>query len=239
MKSSIRDTGNIEQRESVISNVEDRDKKHRKNRKNSPVKNAIIRILLFLATLLTLFVVIFTVFYWFYHPGLEWTDKNQGSVVFNDIAFDEEDYVILDDSLYLEFDVVKSFIDTSIFYDSADSRVVVTTADKIIDMDTKLLTININYQPVLIDTPILMENDTPYVSMDFLSPIYNLKIEYLDSGFIVLDDFSKSVLSGTVSKSISLFPDIFLMADAYLNEGVFLREEPLYPFLRIKELMES
>ena len=237
MKSSVRDIENIEKKESIISNVEDRDKKNRKNRKSSPVKNAIIRILLFLATILTILVVIFTAFYWFYHPGLGWTHKNPAKVVFNDTAFEEGDYIISNGSLYLNYETVKSFIDPSIFYDSSDARVIVTTADKIIDMDTKLLTININYQPVLIDTPVLMDDDMPFVSMDFLSPVYGLRIQYLESGVIAMDNFSKAVLSGSVYKSKSLFQDMFLLADTYLNEGVFLREEPVYSSLRVMELM--
>jgi len=239
MKSSIREPEKIENKERVISNVEAKDKNHKKNRKPSSTKTNIIRALLFLASTLTFVVVLVTIFYWLYEPGTNWSEEKIPEVVLNDTPFNESDYVLPGGSLYLKYEAVKDYIDPSIFYDSADNRVVVTTADKVIDMDTKLLTININYQDVLIDTPLYIHNDEPYVSMDFLSPIYDFKIEYLPSGIVVLDDFKKAILSGSVNKSKTLFPDIFLMADAYLNEGVFLREEPAYSALRIKELNEG
>ncbi len=239
MKSSIRELENDEKKEHDISNVEKNDKPHKKNRRPSSTKINIIRVLLFLASILTLAVVLVTIFYWLYEPGTNWSDDEIPEVVLNDTPFKESDYVLPGGALYVRYEAVKEYIDPSIFYDSEDSRVVVTTADKVIDMDTKLLTININYQDVLIDTPLYIHNEEPYVSMDFLSPIYDFKIEYLPSGIVVLDDFNKAVLSGSVNKSKSLIPDIFLMADAYFNEGVFLREEPVHSSLRIKELKEG
>jgi len=239
MKSSNKDSGIIENKTRVISSVEAKDKKHKKNRRPASTRNTIFRVILLSASLLTLAAILFTAFYWFYQPGTNWADDKAPEVIFNDTPFKDEDYVLHDGALYLKYETVKEFIDSSIFYDSSDNRVIVTTADKVIEMDVKLLTININYQPVLIDTPLYIYNDNPYVSMDFLSPIYDLKIEYLPSGVVLLDNFRKAVIEGKVSKSKSLFPDIFLMADSYLNEGVFLRKEPAHSALRIKELMDG
>lgn len=237
MKSSRNETEKLINKDSVIYSVENKDKKHKKNRRPSKSKLVIIRALLVSASLLTLAAVLFTTFYWFYHPGAFWSDDKNPVVIFNDIPISESNYVIHDNSLYLHYETVKEYFDSSIFYDSNDSKVIVTTEDKVIDMDIRLLTININYNPINIETPLFIQNGEPFISMDFLAPIYNVKIEYLPSGVVLIDDFHKPVLSGSVIRPKSLFPDIFLMADSYLNEGVFLRKEPSHTSLRVKELM--
>jgi spore germination protein YaaH len=207
-----------------------KEKHKKKKRRIEPVLYTIAATLLVLA-------VGFTFCFTRYYPGTQWTTIKQPGLILNDDPYTEEEYIVLDGKVYMRVESIRNTLDPSIFHEPARDRVIVTTADKVIDMNTVLLTTYVNYKPLLIQAPVFLEQDIPYVSLDFLSPLYDLQITITDSGIVILDNFKRSLLRVEVTDSFLFFKNPFAKMDFWLNRSLYLREDPSANGLRIKKLL--
>lgn len=186
---------------------------------------------------LALSVAALTIFLINYNPGRSYAPEDPPGVVYNDLPFDEDEYFLFDGRLFIRYDSIRDVFDSSIFWEPGSNRVVVTTQDKLIDMDVMLLETNINYSPVSVEAPVYMEDETPFVSMDFLAPIYNIEIEYKESGVVIIGDYSRPFMIAEATSDLPGFLNLYLAADRFFNDGVFLRQGPGHSSLRVKEIM--
>lgn len=136
----------------------------------------------------------------------------------------------------LSFDFVKANFDSTIYGEPAINKIIVTTADKVIEMNTAQLTAYINSHPVPIDVPMTIYEGRQFLPIDFLAPVYGIVIKALPSGITVIEDRKKPELIMSVKvepyfKGMSIFENIHI-----LDEIPFLREKPSFRSPRIKEM---
>ncbi|MHB1454034.1 MAG: glycosyl hydrolase family 18 protein [Saccharofermentanales bacterium] len=156
--------------------------------------------------------------FWYFYPSTLWSDQEPAGLIINGDTFAEEDFREVDGNLFIRYDVANAAIDSTLFYEPETSRVILTTDDKIIAMRTDLLTTYVNYKPVAIDVPIYIDNETPYISVDFLTPVYDLSVERYDNGVFNVSDGRRPVL----------------VVEAIRHS--YLREAPRFRSSRISEL---
>jgi spore germination protein YaaH len=197
------------------------------------------RVVIVLSAVFLVLVISFTALFIGYYPSTLTSKAKISKLIFNDVSFADQEFKVVDKKVFIRYDIIKKMFDSSLFWEPESNRIIVTTSNKLIEMNTKLLTTYINYKPVSIDVPTFMDGDNPYVSLDFLAPVYGLKIEYLSSGIATIDDYKKSLMIVEVKLTDSFWPDPFLKLDTFMNNSVFLREKPLFGSPRIKGLVSD
>jgi len=96
--------------------------------------------------------------------------------------------------LFLRYDTANQILGSTLFYEPETARVILTTSNEIIEMRTDQLTAYVNYEPVDLDIPIHMEEDIPYVSVDYLGQIYEFTSERYENGVYDINNSSRSYL---------------------------------------------
>lgn len=173
---------------------------------------------------------------WYYYPSTVSSKQETPKVILNETPISGPDYKFEGTSLLLSYSFVKENLDSSLYWEPETNKIVVTTADKVIEMNTDQLTAFVNSKPVTIDIPVRLYDSKPFVPLDFLSSIYGIKIEKLESGITIIDDLKKPVLSMIVKESSILDGVAFLQNVSFLDETPFMRESPSFRSPRIKEL---
>ncbi|MHB1485574.1 MAG: glycosyl hydrolase family 18 protein [Saccharofermentanales bacterium] len=173
---------------------------------------------------------------WYYYPGTRQSDTIGPEVIYSDTPVAVKDYRSDNGSLLLSFDFIKTNFDPTIYWEPAISKVIVTTADKVIEMKTGQLTAYINSNPVEIDIPVTVSDGNAFLPIDFLAPLYKVTIKQLPSGVIIIEDLKKPALVMTLRVK-SYFSEIPLLDKIHIPEDVpFLRERPSVRSPRIMEM---
>lgn len=82
------------------------------------------------------------------------------------------------EGLYIAVDTISKVIDKDIYYDKVATKVIVTTKDDVVKfkIDENLMSKNMEY--ISTNTSAKLSNGQPYVDIELLKDIYNVKIEY-------------------------------------------------------------
>ncbi|GAA0314997.1 hypothetical protein GCM10008967_01880 [Bacillus carboniphilus] len=137
------------------------------------------------------------------------------------ILLNENQYgnaLVQDDTYYVPFSFVQEHIDSSLYYEEATNSIILTTADKVVEMPSNSLTYFINQEPVELRMPVFhMENNEPFISLDIIEHYYPFKITVTkQSGIIWFEE------EGTSFQNADIITDI--PRDAYKK----LRAEAKY-----------
>lgn len=97
------------------------------------------------------------------------------------------------DRILLPFDTIKAHIDQYIWYDDVLQKVTVTTKDRVIRMKTGSLDALVNEKPMDLKFPTVEENETLYLTIDFLKEFYGITVRYIQSNDVVVIDFNNEV----------------------------------------------
>lgn len=197
-------------------------------------KNHVLRNLLIFFTLLLICIALGV---WYYYPSTTSSKSETPKVILNETPLSGLDYKFEGTSLLLSYSFVKENLDSSLYWEPETEKIVVTTADKVIEMNTDQLTAFVNSKPVTIDVPVRLYDMKPFVPLDFLASIYGIRIEKLESGITIVEDLKKPILSMIVKESSILEGFAFLQNVSFLNETPFMRESPSFRSPRIKELI--
>jgi spore germination protein YaaH len=85
------------------------------------------------------------------------------------------------DSIFLPLTFMQENIDNSIIYDEKSKSIIITTAEKVIQMPTDSLTFFVNQQPVELQvSPIISKEGTIYVALDPLLAYYPIQFKILE-----------------------------------------------------------
>lgn len=98
--------------------------------------------------------------------------------------------------IMLPFDMVKKYLDKSIYWDDSLKKVTVTTKDRVIRMKTGNLNAIINNKPINLKIPVIEENKTVFVPIGFLCDFYGIEINYLKEENVIIIDYKKGVKQG-------------------------------------------
>ncbi len=175
--------------------------------------------------------------YAYYNPSTRISNLAPPKVVMFDLPLHDKDFRFDKDSLLISFEIIKSEIDNSIYREEMINKIVITTSDKVIEMDTGNLTAYINSKPFEIDVPVSTFDTMPFIPVDFLSVIYGLKIEKSSSGTIFIDNLKEPVLIMNV-KTNDIFKKYTILQNIpFVSKSIFIREAPEFRSPRVKEVL--
>ncbi|MEW6623858.1 MAG: glycosyl hydrolase family 18 protein [Bacillota bacterium] len=172
----------------------------------------------YIIAILIVIILIGTIGIWYYYPSTVWTqDEAIPRMLVNDSPIDSQTYIWEDSSLLISLDYVKEVFDPHIYWEAETQRVIVTTEDKVVEMNTDQLTAYINSQPVDIQVPVTVKDDKPYIPIEFLAPLYNIELKKFASGIAAIDSLDKPTLTGLINKN------------TYLRESPLTRSPRIIP----------
>jgi spore germination protein YaaH len=102
--------------------------------------------------------------------------------------------VVSDGQILLPFQTVKAHLDPYIWWDETLQKVTVTTADRVIQMETDKLDAFINSVPMELKFPATEINGVLYIPVDFLASFYKIRLQYAASTNVVIIDREDAIL---------------------------------------------
>lgn len=85
---------------------------------------------------------------------------------------------VKDGGVYIAVETIKNTIDSDIYYDKVATKVIITTSTDVVKLKIDEFKISKNFEYSDISTPALMVNGNPYIDINLVSDIYNIKIDY-------------------------------------------------------------
>ncbi|UQD51980.1 peptidoglycan hydrolase [Bacillus methanolicus] len=191
-----------------------------------------------LAGLLLSFFLIFSSILIFFYPFAS-PFKKEYFTGKNPIIFEgkqEGNALIEKNSIYIPLSLLKK-IDDSITYDEKSNSVIITTADKVVQMPSESLTYFINQKPVKLNmSPIKTNKGELYLSLDTILPYFPLQYRILnESGAIWIQKDGETIKKGTITNDDVQTANLRLRTEPKLlspytaetksNETVFIEHE--------------
>ena len=102
--------------------------------------------------------------------------------------------IVRDNEIALDIDTVRMYFDDKITWDESNKKVIVTTADRLIRMNTGRLQAFVNDKEVTLNLPAFEESGAVYVPIKFLSDYYNIDVSYNDDNKVVMIDDKTTVV---------------------------------------------
>jgi len=100
---------------------------------------------------------------------------------------------IVDEEILLPLDIVKKYFDPHIYWDSKVHKVIITTRDRVIRMKTDSLEALVNDKPMMLNIPVVEEENTVFIPIEFLADFYGIEISYLKQNKVIIIDFKNSL----------------------------------------------
>lgn len=131
-------------------------------------------------------------------PDLE---ENKTGLVLQDQVISLENSPVIEEEILLPFSFIKEYIDPFIFWDPGVQKVTITTENKVIRMATEDLTYYVNQEPLLLEVPMKIIHDTPYLPISFLKQFFPIEAQYHEKTNIVTVDYTdQNKIIGTLRK---------------------------------------
>ncbi|MDO4283308.1 MAG: glycosyl hydrolase family 18 protein [Clostridia bacterium] len=113
-----------------------------------------------------------------------------------------------DDGIYISVDTISKVIDSNIFYDKVATKVIITTKDDVVKfkIDENLMSKNMEY--ISINTSAKLVNGQPFVDVELLKDIYNIKIEYNEETNTISIDKKSSTDVPIAYDKVNVYADI-------------------------------
>jgi len=115
-------------------------------------------------------------------------------IVEGQLIEDERAALVSDGEVLIAVTVIKEYFDPYIWWDEAERKVTVTTADRVIRMQTESLNAIINDEPVELNMPVTLEMGIVYIPIDFLKELYGISIRYAETTGCVIIDYVDSIV---------------------------------------------
>jgi len=135
-------------------------------------------------------------------------------VIGSELIVEGEPPLIREGRVLLPFDTVKKHIDPYIWWDEAQKKVIVTTRDRVIRMETGKLEALVNEEPMELQFPPVEENGILYIPIDFLKDFYRISLRYNPEQDVVILDRRNSIYR--IGEPIS--------AEALIRTGMSIKE---------------
>lgn len=119
--------------------------------------------------------------------------KDASLVIYGDNIKTNYEPFVENNGIYLSVDTISKTIDKNIYYDNIATKIIVTTDDKVVKFKIDENKMSTNFEYSDIETPAKVVNGQPYVDVNLLKDVYNIKTEYNDkTNTIVIDKLSTS-----------------------------------------------
>lgn len=160
----------------------------------------------------------------------EWSDNGK-VIILKDTPIQLQNPPIeQDNEIFLPVEFVKSYIDKYIFWEPSSNKLTITTENKVIKMKTDELTAYVNNQPLELDIPIKIENNTAYIPASLIETLYYFKIDYSQETDIVIVDYTDQPQSvGKISTKKASMRSKADIKSPIVNKIVLNDEVNIYP----------
>jgi spore germination protein YaaH len=101
--------------------------------------------------------------------------------------------VFNDGQVLLPIEIVKKYFDKTIFWDEKLQKIIITTSDKVIKMDTGDKTVSINNKAVSLKITAQIIAGVVYLPIDFLKDTYNIDIGFNKENNVVIIDYRNTI----------------------------------------------
>jgi len=120
-------------------------------------------------------------------------------IVGGEVIKDIDPPIVENGQILLSLPIIKQYIDPSVHWDKKVGKIIFTTRQKVVSMKTDKLTAMVNSNPVDLNIPTRLINDTPYIPIQFLSEILEMQIEYIEKNNVVILDKQTSAIYKAVT----------------------------------------
>jgi spore germination protein YaaH len=104
---------------------------------------------------------------------------NQPTLIIEDKIFNQGRPFILErDQALVSYTIIKENLDSYIYWDTQEDKVIITTYNKTVHLKTDSLTALVNTKPVDISFPVRIEGE-PYVPIGLVEELYGIKVRVL------------------------------------------------------------
>ncbi len=100
---------------------------------------------------------------------------------------------ITDGAVFLPKEVILEYIDPNLNWDGNLHKLTITTENRVIRMKTDSLDAYVNNKPVALNFPVVEDDGTVFVPIEFLSEFYNIKVNYIKDNNVIVIDFTNKV----------------------------------------------
>lgn len=134
--------------------------------------------------------------------------KDANLVIYGDNIKTNYEPFVENGGIYLSLDTISKTIDENIYYDNIATKIIVTTDDKVVKFKIDENKMSTNFEYSDIHTPSKVINGQPYVDVNLLKDVYNIKTEYNDkTNTIVVDKLSTSDIP-VIYNMVNVYSDI-------------------------------
>jgi spore germination protein YaaH len=151
--------------------------------------------------------------------------------------------VILSGEILLPFDIVREYIDATIFKDDGGRVVTVTSEDRVIRMHSLEMEAYVNMEPMTLDFTARYINNILYIPVTTFREIFEIDIEYIEKYEVVIVDYWKNYNHrGVISpfiKTETSEEGTSVTRNSKIADYVALRSEPSIKAPIYKKIPES
>lgn len=143
-------------------------------------------------------------------------------IIENTVITEGTPFILENDRVLLSYNIIKEHLDPYIFWDAAENKITITTLDKTVRLATDSLTAFINTKPVEISFPAKNVTTQPYIPIDFLEELYDIKVKLIgEKNRVIIDKNLSPRKIGTAKSSavtVKLSPTWFSAPVARLTK---------------------
>lgn len=117
----------------------------------------------------------------------------------------DETIFVRDEEVLVPVDIVKYYLDPSLFWEPRDDRLTITTADRVLQMNTGELTAYMNRHEIQLNLPVTKVDGTPYLPLAYLQDFYEIDLQiFEDTRTVVLDFWETPYMEAAVERRVIL-----------------------------------
>ena len=155
-----------------------------------------------------------------YDEIYDYVNNNSPALVVEGKAVDSlETITYLEGEVYIPVDAVKEYIDEHIYWDGVEDKLIITTANNVIRMESDELNYYINNEEMELNLPIYTIEEQAYLPRAILEELYDVNIKYNNENDIVTIDYTdKEMKTATAKYKTKLYYDT--EKDSYIVTNV-------------------
>ncbi|MFA7672743.1 MAG: glycosyl hydrolase family 18 protein [Clostridia bacterium] len=159
----------------------------------------------------------------------EYIDLN---INYEHIGLDEP--VVMDgDEILLRYDIIKEYIDPSIYYDTERKKVIITTDTQVIKLYDNDENITINDEVLKLDTASRWINDKLYVPINAFMGIWGINAKYLSGTDVMIIEANRNYdYTATVNVS-----DAVIREDASIKSAIYKKNVAASDLLYVSQVL--
>lgn len=153
------------------------------------------------ATFIFLVIVAVTIWLFLQLPSTEWTAPHDGqrNVVLYHGEVYPQSFLLEQDQLLLPFTFIKERLDPHLYWDGPTQSVVVTTRDKVLQMESGQLVAFLNKTPVDLRVPVREVEGEKYIPYAPLEKLYDYHVRYVpETNVVIIERSGEAIQQGVI-----------------------------------------